>query len=291
MFVIPAPMAGLTDFAFRQILCECGSPEVWTEMISCTALYMGSAKTQAMLRCADRKVYQVVQLFGADPKHFYEVIRSGVLSGYDEININMGCPASKIVKNGSGCVLMRDIGKARDIISACAAAVKESKQKLSVKMRLGQDHINAAEIAGMCESLGIDRIIVHGRLGADGYSGNSNYNEIAKVVSAVNIPVFANGDIRDHESAMRCLEITKAAGVMMGRALLGAPWKIKLNRDTSISKMKEIIKRHAELHEGSFGELKKHFLYYCSSLNAAKNTKRAVAAAKSINEIFRLLEI
>ena len=272
MVIVPAPMAGWTDFAFRQILSECGAKEVWTEMISATALYMDNAKTKKMLRPVTGKVRQVVQLFGNNPKHFDAVIMSGMLRDYDEVNINMGCPAPKIVKNGCGCKLMTDIKKAEDIITACKAAVKHSKQKLSVKMRLGWDKNIAVDFAKMCEKSGADRLVVHGRLGIDGYRGTADYQTIAAVKAAVKIPVIANGNIVDKKSASDVISVTKADGVMTGRALLGHPWRIRLDESTPApDEILKIIKRHIELHDGNKNELTKHLLCYCKALGVAKN--------------------
>jgi nifR3 family TIM-barrel protein len=271
MKIIPAPMAGWTDFAFRQVLYECGAKEVWTEMISATALYMNSEKTKRMLRLVDGEVRQVVQLFGSNPRHFGIVIQSGLLSGYDEININMGCPAPKIVKNGCGCKHMLDIDKAKEIILECKAAIR-TKQKLSIKMRLGWDKNVAVRFAKMCEGSGADRIIVHGRLGVDGYRGSVNYDAIAEVVKSVAIPVVTNGNIIDRETANRCIDITKADGIMIGRALLGNPWKIRLDGITPTKEeIKKIIQRHIKLFDGNPNALIKQLLCYCKALGTPKN--------------------
>jgi tRNA-dihydrouridine synthase B len=288
MKIIPAPLAGYTDFGFRRILTDCGASEVWTEMISATALYMNNIKTIKMLKPVPN-VYNVVQLFGNNPEHFRSVINSNILADFDEININMGCPAPKITKNGSGCKLMTDFEKAKEIISACKSHNKHSKP-LSVKMRLGWDKNIAYEFAKICEQAGADRLIVHGRLGKAGYSGAADYKAIAGVVSAVKIPVIANGDIKDEETAADCLKITNASGIMIGRALMGAPWKITFAHPTA-KQMKEIIKRHLLLHDGTFNELKKHLLFYCNSLNTGKEIKRRIAAAKSLDKVKVLLDI
>jgi hypothetical protein len=122
LLVIPAPLAGYTDFAFRQILAECGATEIWTEMVSATALTKNNAKTLSMIKTVDG-VRNVVQLFGCNPEHFSAVVRSGVLNGFDEININMGCPAPKIAKEGAGCSLMRNLALAKKIITETAKAI------------------------------------------------------------------------------------------------------------------------------------------------------------------------
>lgn len=262
--ILPAPLAGWTDYAMRTVLVECGAREVWTEMINATALVRDNAKTIAMLkRVESSEVRQVIQLFGKEPKDFVTVINSGLLQGYDEINLNMGCPAPKIIKNHCGCDLMRHIDDARHLIELCRAATKQTGQALSVKMRLGWDHDIAIEFAQMCESAGVDRLIVHGRFGVDGYRGTANYPAIAQVKVAVKIPVIANGDVRDRASMEKCLAETHADGVMVGRALCGAPWKINLDDQVpTYERIVELMQMQKRLHNGNPSDLIKHWLSY-----------------------------
>ena len=266
--IIPAPLAGWTDYAMRAVLADCGAREVWTEMINATALVRDNAKTIAMLKPVTKAgVRQVVQLFGREPADFVTVINSGMLKDYAEVNLNMGCPAPKIIKNHCGCDLMRHLDDARHLIELCRTATKQSGQALSVKMRLGWDHDIAVEFAQMCERAGVDRLIVHGRLGVDGYRGTADYAAIARVKAAVNIPVFANGDVRDKISYEKCLLATHADGVMVGRALCGAPWKINLDDQVpTYARMVEIMQMQKCLHNGNPSDLIKHWLSYQKQL-------------------------
>ncbi len=262
--IIAAPLAGWTDYGFRAVLVACGTREVWTEMINATALARGNAKTIAMLK-TDRVdgVRQVVQLFGREPADFVTVIESGMLSAYDEINLNMGCPAPKIIKNHCGCALMRDVDAARHLIEVCHAATQATHQTLSVKMRLGWERDIAVEFAQMCVAAGAERLIVHGRLGVDGYRGTADYAAITRVKAAVKVPVIANGDVRDRASYERCLTASHADGVMVGRALCGAPWKINL--DDQVPPYERIIalmQLQRERHNGNPSDLIKHWLCY-----------------------------
>lgn len=262
--ILPAPLAGWTDYGFRRVLIECGANEVWTEMINATALARGNAKTLAMLKTEPHDgVRQVVQLFGKEPADFVQVIKSGLLDAYDEINLNMGCPAPKIVKNHCGCALMRNLTQARQLITLCREAVQNTHHQLSVKMRLGWDHNIAVEFAQMCVSAGAERLIVHGRLGVDGYRGTADYQAIATVKQAVTVPVIANGDVRDRASYEKCLAETQADGVMVGRALCGAPWKIKLD-DTvpTYARIVELMELQRRLHNANPSDLIKHWLCY-----------------------------
>ena len=251
MIVECAPLAGYTTAEFRAVLAECGARVLYTEMVSVAAIYHGSKKTLKLLervggktpgadappplrkgegfeKNSEARVREVVQLFGHVPAQFEFAVRSGLLCGFDEININMGCPANKIVKNSEGVSLMRedengDWPVAREIIEAC---VRVSDKPVSVKMRLGAKKPGAGErgryvdFAKMCERAGASRLIVHGRYGSEGFGGVANWEAIGEIVRAVGIPVIANGDIRNIEDAKRCMEITGASGVMVGRMLL-----------------------------------------------------------------------
>jgi tRNA-dihydrouridine synthase B len=289
-------MAGFTDFAFRKVLAKCGSGKTWTEMISATALFYKSKKTEKMLR-ADGKT--VVQLFGKKPEHFEYVCRSGLLDGFAEININMGCPAPKIVKNGEGCALMGNIELARKIIRVCVSA---TSKPVSVKMRLGmtrrencEGESQAVAFAKMCESAGASRLVVHGRYGEQGYSGVADWSAIADVVKAVKIPVIANGDVRDMAGVREVLRVTGADGVMVGRALLGAPWKVRdMDSIVTENEIKQIITYHIEkareLHgEGGILEMRKHLLFYCNHLAGGKELKKEISVCASFDEARRLL--
>jgi len=259
-------MAGYTDLAFRRVLKKCGAKVTWTEMISVTALYHQNEKTSNML-ARDGKT--IVQLFGHVPEHFAAVIKSGILDEFEEININMGCPARKIVTNGDGCALMRDdaFSLAKQIIEACVSA---SKKPISVKFRLGWDKNTGIAFAEMCESAGAARLIVHGRLGVQGYSGVADWKAIAEIVNAVKIPVIANGDIKNPADAQKCMNITNAAGVMIGRALIGAPWNIS---DKKVNK-NQIIKYHIDQSDNIL-ELRKHLLAYIKDREIKKQLIKA----------------
>ena len=266
--ILPAPLAGWSDYGFRAVLVACGAQEIWTEMINATALARGNQKTIAMLKTESYDdVYQVVQLFGREPADFATVIQSGMLDAYDEINLNMGCPAPKIVKNHCGCALMKDKERARQLIELCRQALTGKRQHLSVKFRLGWDKNIAVEFAQMCEQAGAERIIVHGRLGVDGYRGVADYQALAAVKQAVAIPVIANGDIRDRASYEQCLAVTKADGVMVGRALCGAPWKIKLDDQVpTYARIVELMQLQRAKHNANPHDLIKHWLCYQKQL-------------------------
>jgi len=227
MLVEVAPIAGYTDYTFRNLLIKCGAKVVWTEMVSAAAIYYNARaknraldKTLVLLKHDKREdVKTVVQLFGKDPKHFVFAINYLKENnyfdrgGFSEVNINMGCPANRIIKNGEGASLSKTPDLAAEIVRACVAV---SPVSVSVKMRLD----NAAVLSKACENAGASRVIIHGRYAKQGYGGAADWNAIAEIVKNVKIPVIANGDVRDRKSAEECLRITGAAGVMIGRAVM-----------------------------------------------------------------------
>ncbi|MCL2846192.1 MAG: tRNA-dihydrouridine synthase family protein [Firmicutes bacterium] len=292
MEIHAAPLAGYTDHAFRRVLARCGARILYTEMVSATAMFYGSDKTINLLG-HDRGVYNVVQLFGSRPEHFEFAIKSGHLDAFDEININMGCPAPKIIKNGEGSALMKNPELARRIIETC---VRATTKPISVKMRLGftEPIATVTEFAKMCEEAGAHRIIVHGRYTSQGYSGIANWNKIAEVVRSVKIPVIANGDVVDLESAKKCLDATGAAGLMIGRALMGAPWKIDPTFTPTPEFIRDIIKFHIETAielNAYFPEMKKHLLFYCNHLSNSRDKKLLIAKAENFDEARKIMEI
>lgn len=290
-----APMAGYTDHAFRRVLASFGARVLYTEMVSSTALFYKSKKTLPLLQMDKMAgVTNVVQLFGNNPEHFVFAVKSGLLDGFDEININMGCPAKKIIKNSEGAALMKNPELARAIIHACVSA---TDKPVSVKMRLGFDKPNdtsgrlpteALRLAKICEDEGVSKIIVHGRYAAQGYSGVADWATIAEVVRSTNLPVIANGDVVDVESARRCMEATGARGVMVGRAMLGAPWVISFSKPKNII---ETILHHLNMAEElgtPFGEMKKHLLFYAGHLPDSKELKLKIVKLIDFNEARQL---
>jgi len=275
LLIETAPMAGYTDQAFRRVLIKLGYKTIYTEMVSVTALFNKSKKTHELLKFDKVKgVKTVVQLFGKNPEHFVYAIKSGHIDEFDEININMGCPSPKIVKNGEGCALMKNPELARKIIEACveAACNHPLNPPITVKFRLGWDDFTAVEFAKMCELAGASKLIVHGRTREQFYSGNADWEKIAQVVRTVKIPVIANGDVTI-ENAQECLKITGAAGVMIGRGLLGPTGMAMYHID-----MAEELWVH-------FPSMRKHLLHYCKT----KEQKLKISTATCYDEARQIL--
>ena len=220
---ILAPMAGVTDFAYREICVGLGAAATVTEMVSAKALCYGDKKTASLLRRSEGAVCGV-QIFGSEP----EIMARGAqlaleLSRCDFVDINMGCPMPKIVNNGEGSALMKDPQLAGRIVRAVADAVDVP---VTVKTRKGWDksHVNVVELAKIAEDNGAAAIAVHGRTKTMLYSGAADWDVIAKVKQAVSVPVIANGDVDSPEAAVRCKNRSGADAVMVGRACFGDPW-------------------------------------------------------------------
>ena len=222
--VFLAPMAGVTDTAYRVIAHDMGCPLAFAEMVSSQGIHYRNEHTMKMLRTEPDERPIAMQIFAksaamaAEAAAYIEEIGTA-----DILDFNMGCPAPKVVKNGEGSALMRDPKRAEEILTAIRRA---TKLPFTVKMRLGWDDSsrNAAEIAKMAEAVGVDAVAVHGRTREQFYSGNADYAAIAEVKRAVGIPVIVSGDIRRSADLSRALAVTEADAVMIGRGAQGNPW-------------------------------------------------------------------
>lgn len=302
--VISAPMAGITDKSFRILAREAGCSLVCTEMVSDQALLYGNPKTCSLLDISGEDSPVSIQVFGSDAGYMAAAAEIVESRGARLIDVNMGCPTPKIVKNGEGAALMKDPDKAAGIIRAIAGRVKVP---VTVKLRRGWDEssVNAVEMACLMESAGAAAVTVHGRTRSQFYAGKADWGIIASVKRAVGIPVIGNGDIWTPRDAMLMLEQTGCDGIMIGRASLGNPWIFK--QTVYFLKTGEMLPgptpgekaamalRHFDLLLENKGEnvavreMRKHAAWYMKGLRGAARLREMVNRAKSREEIKILL--
>ena len=297
--VFLAPMAGYTDVGFRTLCSKLGAGLTYTEMVSAKALSMGSKKTEELLVSLPQERPIAVQLFGNEPKAFEIAIKSGLLDKFDIIDINMGCPAPKIVGNKEGSYLMTQMELAEDIIRTC---VNSTDKPVTVKFRSGFDvlNINAVEFAKMCERAGASMITIHPRTKTQGYSGHSDWSMVRKVVDAVNIPVIASGDVFTRADVDYLTDECGASGVMIGRATLGNPeiFTEILNDEKLNLTMKDKlvqVEEHIEVLKKFFADkfiymtMKKHILSYLKNFSGATKIKQQVCLADSLEKMLDII--
>lgn len=276
--LILAPMAGFSDVGFRNLCLKYGAGLVCTEMVSSKALSYKNKKTEDLLITLDDESPKAVQLFGHEPEIMAEAVKNSLLEKFDIIDINMGCPAPKITRNGDGSALLKNFELASNIIKACVSA---TTKPITVKFRIGyeKDQNIAVEFAKMCEKAGASAITVHGRTTAQGYSGTVDYETIKRVKESVSIPVFANGNCVSYDDYKMILEKTGADGVMIGRGALGCPeiFAEILNQKTLNENKLDQIKWHYETMLKFYPEkfvvlsMRSHLACYLKGKN--KNTK------------------
>ena len=289
-----APMAGVTDFAFREICSNFGADMVVTEMISAKALEYNNARTQKMLK-ENSSCLKAVQLFGHDPKAVAKVVSSGILDKFDIIDFNCGCPAKKIVGNNDGSAMMRDIKSTRNVLQA----VRDNTCKpISVKFRLGIDNnINYIEFAKMCEEVGVDFLTLHARTREQGYSGEVDKNAYIKLINSVNLPVIWSGDIQTYKDVQYAKSIG-CAGVMIGREALGNPEIFaRLKRKKSNANKQQIVLTHLNnmreyfgSDDATFSYFKKHLLWYLKNYKNATELKKQVCFMTSLQEMYDFIK-
>lgn len=287
-------MAGVTDVAFRQLCKHFGAGATCTEMVSAKGLYYNSKATMDLLATFENENPKIVQLFGHEPEIFEKVIKSGILDKFDIIDINMGCPAPKIVKNGDGSALLKNIPLAKEIILSCKRA---TNKPISVKFRKGyeKDDDVGVEFAKMCEEAGASFITYHPRTKAQGYSGKVDFDDLRKVCQAVSIPVVASGDIVDRQTCDKAFDAGCKA-VMIGRKAVGCPEIFSILQGKKVEESKkEIAQLHIKLLRQYFDTnvivnlFKRHALCYTEGQNGAVEKRKKIALSKTLSEIERNL--
>lgn len=293
-----APMAGITNLAFRTLCRQNSCGLAYSEMISINGIYYGSENTLKLLEtnASDRPL--AIQLFGHDPKIFTEAIKKIDSDKFDIININMGCPAKKIIRNGDGSFLMNNPKLIYEIVNACTRA---TNKPISVKIRKGFDKPNALEIAKIIEQAGAAAICIHGRTAKQEYSGVADWEIIAQLKENISIPVIGNGDIKSCEDAKKMLDQTKCDAIMIGRASLGNPWIFKQieqylqtginNFSVSNKEKMDTAKKHLRLLNatGNVLEMRKHLSWYIKKFHNASSIRCEINLCNTYDDFESLL--
>jgi len=302
--VVIAPMAGVSNIAFRSIMKEFGAGLIYAEMVSDNALKFRNKKTLKMIKVVDEEKPLTLQIFGGDEKSIVEgAIIIDKESDCDIIDINMGCPVNKVIKNDAGAKLMQDPDKIYRIVKS---VVENVNKPVTVKIRSGwsNDTINAVEVAKLCEKAGAKAISIHGRTRSQMYSGKADWDIIKQVKSAVNIPIIGNGDIITPEDAKRMLDETNCDAVMIGRGVLGNPWLVKqtvdfletgtyeknISNDEKIKHIIDHMNRLIELKGEKIAllEMRSHAAWYIKGMRGATFVKREIAKVRHKEELIEL---
>ncbi len=301
---ILGPMAGVTDLPFRLLCKEQGAGLLCMEMVSAKAIYYNNRNTESLLEIHPDETPVSLQLFGSDPKIMSEMAKRIEERPFAILDVNMGCPVPKVVRNGEGSALMKEPKLVYEIVSALVKAIDKP---VTVKIRKGfdDDHVNAVEIAKIIEEAGAAAVAVHGRTREQYYSGKADWDIIRQVKEAVSIPVIGNGDVTSPQKADELVRRTGCDGIMIARGAEGNPWIFsemihweetgELPPRPDKDEIREMMLKHARLqleYKGEFcgiREMRKHVAWYTKGLKGAARLREKVNAVESLEELENLL--
>lgn len=304
--LILAPMAGVTDLPFRLLCREQGAGLLCMEMISAKGILYNNKNTESLLQIHPDEMPVSLQLFGSDPKIVSEMAKRIEERPFSILDINMGCPVPKIVRNGEGSALMKNPKLVYELVSA---TVKAIQKPVTVKIRKGFDdeHVNAVEIAKIIEEAGASAVAVHGRTREQYYSGKADWDIIRQVKEAVHIPVIGNGDVTSGEKAVAMQEQTGCDGVMIARGAQGNPWIFseliayektgEMPKRPDVDEIRQMMLRHARLqlqYKGDYTgirEMRKHVAWYTKGLHNAARLRDDINSVESYEELEKILTV
>ncbi len=293
--LILSPMAGYTDSPFRRIVKVYDCKLVYTELISAVAILRGVGKELYRFFSDEKPI--IAQIFGQSPEIMRDASLILIDMGFDGIDINLGCPAKKVIKTGSGFALSQNLSQLKKVIYAIRKAIKKP---LSCKIRIGKSHKdkNYVELVKLLEGEGVDFIAVHGRTFTQGFSGDISIEDIKNIVKLTSLPVIGSGGVKEYSDAIRLINHTGAIAWMVGRASIGNPWIFSNVKKDSISSylFKKCIKSHLLWNIDFYGERKgilnfrKHFLKYISGVKDAKKIKEKAIKIEKVNDFISIIE-
>ncbi len=303
--VVLAPMAGVTDTVYRSICRRMGAGLVCSEMVSAEGLVHNNARTRTLLRTADDEHPVSMQMFGARPESMARAAVAAQEEGADIIDVNAGCPTPKIVRNGAGAALLRDVPRLENILHA---VVEYTERPVTVKLRVGWDSgsVNVVEIARRVEQCGVAAVSIHARTREQMFRGSADWRFIAEVVQAVDIPVIGNGDVRTPQNGLRMMDETGCAAVMIGRAALGNPWIFErtasymgtgeMSHEPSLAERLDVLEQHICAAVAEYGEqratrmMRKHAAWYLRGIPNAASFRKSVFSAKTLAQYINIIE-
>jgi len=290
-----APMAGYTDYAFRHLALKVGAGLTFTELVSAKGLVLGGSANSELLYVGQDLNGTSAQLFGSDPYYMRKVIESDYVKPFSVVDINMGCPVPKVVKNGEGSALLTDIKKAESLIKECVKSEKNITVKIRTGIKKGDDV--ATDYAIMAEQAGAKLITIHGRVREDYYSGEPDYDAIARAKKAVRIPVIANGGIFTVDDAEKMIQNTGADGIMLARGGIANPFLFSiLCKKEPCMDLKKFILLHIKLMAERYPdrratlEFRKFPAYYFRGMLGMKEIKNKINNAENTSEICQIIE-
>ena len=302
--LILAPMAGITDLSFRRIAKSFDVDLVTSEMVSSEGLVRNRASTKMLLQSHVEEKPLAIQLFGSDPKVVAEAARIVADEGADIIDLNMGCPVPKVVRQGAGAALLRNPETVAMLVDAVRQAVSIP---VTVKTRSGwsQSKINVSEVARVAEDAGADAITIHPRTAKQGFSGSADWPLIARVKQAVNIPVIGNGDVTRPEDVGKMRKLTQCDGVMIGRGAMGNPWIFEQARQLTKGQplygptqqeRLDVVRRHLELYEESLhgrqslSGVRSRLMWYSKRLHGSARLRASLSDCRHLKDMIKICE-